>query len=222
MSWGLGAAGATTAAIVVTPIVPWLRRAGYRYADEQGPGPRTGWCVPVGVGAGAAVAAAHPEAPLLALVYAASAAVLTILSVIDLDVRRLPDRWTKPLWVLTPAALLAVALVEGPGLDAWWRSLACGAGVGALFLALALLGGGAGMGLGDAKLAPTIGALLGFQSVTHAVVGVAAIFVLGGVAAGVLLLRGRRRSHLFAYGPYLAAGTVLVMAAPIMSQFVRT
>ena len=48
-------------------------------------------------------------------------------------------------------------------IDAWVRALLAGVTLYAFYLLLVLIGGGAGMGLGDAKLAVSLGMLLGFQ-----------------------------------------------------------
>ena len=88
----------------------------------------------------------------------------------------------------------------------------------AVFTALALLSPGAGgLGLGDVKLAGVLAALLGWFDWRAAAIGLAAGFVLGGLAAAFLLLtrRADRHSHI-AFGPAMVAGaylTCLVFAA---------
>ncbi|MDQ6898379.1 MAG: A24 family peptidase [Candidatus Dormibacteraeota bacterium] len=115
--------------------------------------------------------------------------------------------------VLLPAGLLAALMGwSAPGLG-WRESLLTGALTGLAFLALA----GAGralfqaeaLGLGDVKLSAFMGLCLGFPGVVWAVI---AGVLAGGVAAAVLLITGRagRRDH-FAYGPFLAGGSLLAL-----------
>ena len=196
----------------------WLGRAAYRYDDELDLQKRsTSWVLPVCAIVGALIGVAWATRPALLVVFAASSAGLVMLSAIDLDVHRLPDAWTKPALLLTPAALLVVALVEGDGLQPWWRALGMGLAVVIGFVILFVVGRGSGMGLGDVKLSPSIGALLGFLSVTHVVAWLMITFLTAGVVALILLLRGRgRRSHL-AFGPYMALGAIVLIVAPGIS-----
>lgn len=64
-----------------------------------------------------------------------------------------------------------------------------------------------GMGLGDVKLAFLMGIFLGYP---RALVAFWAAFILGGLAAVMLLvLRRKKFSETIAFGPYLVLGTVL-------------
>ncbi len=194
----------------------WLASAGYRYADEHdSPPPRVAWVLPVAGIGGALVALAWSHRPVLALVYALAVGALSMLSAIDLDVHRLPDRWTLPGLGVVPVALAGVALVEGRGFGSLGRALICGVALGMLFLLLALVGGASGLGMGDVKLAPSLGALLGFASIGHLLVGLMATFLLGGLAAAVLLLLGRGRKAHFAFGPFMALGALVAWLVPL-------
>lgn len=209
---GLLIAGVPTAA-----LAPWVGRAAYRYDDEwDEPARRPRWLVPVAALAGALVGAAWASRPALMVLYAVCCSGLAVLSAIDLDVHRLPDRFTKPALVLVPVALAVVALVEGAGVGTWARSLAVGLGVGVVFFVLALVGGGSGLGMGDVKLSPSIGALMGYLSPAIAAGWVVLTFVLGGLAALSLLLAGRGRKSQFAFGPSMALAAVLVWGMPLI------
>jgi len=78
------------------------------------------------------------------------------------------------------------------------------------------------MGFGDVKLAPVLGATLGWVSFGGSIVGLFTAFVLGAVVGIVLMLAGRagRRSHL-PFGPFLLAGAAvgLVAGAPIAASY---
>ena len=123
---------------------------------------------------------------------------------IDLDVHRLPIGLVVPTgaWL---AALLVIASVATA--DRRWLGALVGALVmGGVYLLLALLPGG-GVGGGDVRLAPLIGALLGWLGTTVLTVGIMAGFVVGGVAALLLLVLGRVGLRTaIAYGPAMCLG----------------
>lgn len=78
------------------------------------------------------------------------------MAAIDIDVRRLPDRFTKPLVLATVVSTAVVALMDGPW-ENWVRAVLGGVVLGVVHLALALLGGRTGLGLGDVKLSQSGG-----------------------------------------------------------------
>lgn len=197
-----------------------LRPRRYRYADDVVRRPVSPWWVPVGAGLGAVLAmpfwSSEPvpvvTTGVLALVW------LAVLTVIDLDVRRLPDVLTLPAYPVT-----ALLLTWCAAHDRDWAGLAEAAassgGAVAVFGVLVL---GArrsgGLGEGDIKLAGVLGALLGWFSWRTAAYGLVAGFVVGGVAA-VVLLAGRRASRrsTIAFGPSMVLGAYLVgLVAPVV------
>lgn len=137
---------------------------------------------------------------------------LVILSAIDLEHRRLPNR------VLGPAALLAVLVLSAAAaLTRDWRPL-LGAAAGALAYGLPILAIGlavpSGMGGGDVKLAGYLGLHLGWLGLGHVLVGALSGFLLGGVAGVVLLATGRKgRKDPIPFGPFMAAGALAAVAA---------
>lgn len=153
----------------------------------------------------AVFAFAIPSFPLLLL---RSLFVLVLVQVIffDLEHRLILDR------VMFPA--IAVALVVSLFGRPWWVGIATGLGAGVAFLLLGLLGSAIfkqeAMGFGDVKLVVFIGLLLGWpQTLTGIFYGV----VLAGVASiGVIILNRSMRGTI-AYGPYLAAGALIVLLA---------
>ncbi len=124
-------------------------------------------------------------------------ALLTTISLVDLEVRRIPNKLVL--------ALLAWAVIQALWLgQPAWPHLLLGMGVGGgVFLVIAAVGRGA-MGMGDVKLVAALGAVVGFPAIVSALLwGV----IAGGVAALVLILARRiRRKDYMAYGPYLALG----------------
>lgn len=97
---------------------------------------------------------------------------------------------------------IAIALYA-PG--ALWLRLVAAGGTFVALAALSILGRGA-LGGGDVKMMAVVGLWLGKEVVLALTTG----FILGGVAAVVLLLLRRAgRKDFFAFGPFLIIGTLL-------------
>jgi leader peptidase (prepilin peptidase)/N-methyltransferase len=123
---------------------------------------------------------------------------------VDLDVHRLPVGLVVPTgaWLVPLLAVASLATAD----RRWLGALAGALVMGLVYLALALLPGG-GVGGGDVRLAPLIGALLGWLGSGALVVGLLSGFVVGGLAAAVLLaLRRVGPSTSIAYGPAMCLG----------------
>lgn len=150
----------------------------------------------------------EPELPA----FLAFASVLVILSAIDLEHQRLPNR------VMYPAAVVGVALLAGATVATGdWRQLGV-AGLGALAYGLPMLALGlalpAGMGGGDIKLAGYLGFHLGWIGLMHVVVGALLGFILGGTVGGGFLVTGRKgRKDPIPFGPFMAAGAIISVVA---------
>lgn len=130
--------------------------------------------------------------------------VLAVLSAIDVEERRIPNRIVLPAAVV----MLALQIALEPGRAAEWTLAALGAG--ALFLVFALVHP-AGLGMGDVKLALLLGAALGG--------GVPAALALGSLLAGLfglaILLRNGTAARRAAvpFAPFLAVGATAVLLA---------
>ena len=132
------------------------------------------------------------------------AAVLVLLSAIDLDCRLIPNVIVLPATAL--ALIAQIALYPDRAIEWILASF-----LAALVLFLPLLVVPTGMGMGDVKLAALLGAVLG-ESVA------AAIFIgfLAGAAfsISVLVREGMSaRKKAFAYGPFLVLGGLVVLMA---------
>ncbi|MFB9853894.1 prepilin peptidase [Micromonospora andamanensis] len=127
---------------------------------------------------------------------------------IDVAVHRLPDRLTLPAAAGT-WLLLGLAAVTGAGAAPWLRAIGAGLGLALFFAATTVLLGTRGFGIGDAKLALSAGALLGWYGWSVPVLGLLLALTLSGVVALALLVsrRARLSSHL-PFGPYLVLGTL--------------
>lgn len=147
------------------------------------------------------------------------AAVSVALTLIDLDVQRLPDAIVLPSYPVA-LALLALASWNPTGVPDWGallRALAGGAVLLAGYFVLVLVYP-RGMGLGDVKLAGLLGLYLAWAGWAELAVGAFAAFVLGGVVAVALLVTGRaRRGSGIPFGPWMLAGAWvgLVLGGPL-------
>lgn len=217
----LGWVWVVPAAVLGASAAGWLRRRRYRRADDEVVRTLSPWWVPVlsVLAAAAAVAASALDGfpvvvgatYLLALVWA------VLLTVIDLEVLRLPDPLVLRAYPVVAVLLALCTLVTGDG-TALLRALACAGGGVAFFLVTALLSPRSqGLGLGDVKLAGVLGALLGWLGWTEAFLGLLGGFVLGGLAAAVLLvLRRVDRSGAIPLGPaMLGAAYLTCLVAPL-------
>lgn len=137
---------------------------------------------------------------------------LLALTLVDLDEHRLPNRLTLACAAVTMCGLVLATLTTP---SAGWlearRALAGAALLGLFYLALALLGGGRGMGLGDVKLAPSLGALLGWAGWEMWMAGAFGAFLLGGLWGVALMVRGRGRSARMPFGPFMIAGALAAL-----------
>ena len=128
-----------------------------------------------------------------------------VLSVIDIRQHRLPDRIVLPMYPVLAVVLLCVGAVSGH----WpvWRAV----GGAALWLvaigSVWLLSSGRAMGFGDVKLAPLLGASLGWISWDAAVLGLMSCWILGGLwALGLLATRRVSGKDAIAFGPFMFLG----------------
>lgn len=174
---------ATTATIATQRVAPWARRPSAH---------------PVMLAAAAATVAAGLAAvaplPAHVLLPGAAVAIMIVAAADDLRTRRIRNTLVAPALVL---ALLGA--VDMP-------AAAAGALVAPLPLLVMAVAMPGAMGMGDVKLFAPAGALAGLSAVPQLWVAVA---VLGGVLAVTGALRGGRRATI-AYGPAIAAGTLLV------------
>ncbi|WP_427384242.1 prepilin peptidase [Janibacter sp. G56] len=212
-----GLLGALVAGLGTWRAGRWLGRQGHRYADERDlPVRALRWLVPVAVVTGFLIGRSWAHRPALAATFVVAVVVLLVLTAIDLDVHRLPDSITKPSVVLFALLLGVVALIEGD-LGAWLRALAAGLALFLVYTLLVLVGPSGGMGFGDAKLAPTLGLLLGYLSWSHVLLATLAAFLTAGLAAVfVVLFKGGGRQTAIAFGPHMVIGALLLLVLPAL------
>lgn len=122
----------------------------------------------------------------------------------DFEHRLILDRVMFPSMALA----LVVSLFHQP----WWAGIATGLGAGGLFLLIALIGSAIfkaeALGFGDVKLALFMGLLLGPLPTIQALFY--GVLLAGIVSIGYIIWR-RSMKGTIAYGPYLAAGALIVL-----------
>ena len=142
-----------------------------------------------------------PLLPLLLVLGSAGVA----LTLIDIEHHRLPDAMVLPLYPVTIVGLALDGLLSGD-LPVATCLLSAGAWVGVIG-GLWLVTGGRGMGLGDVKLAPILGATLGWIGWGPSIVGIFAAFVLGGIVGlGLMIVRHAHGRTALPFGPFLIVG----------------
>lgn len=152
--------------------------------------------------------------------YLIFAAIAIALSMIDVDVHRLPNGIVLPAYpVLGMALTLAAVVSDQPA--ALVRTAICGMSLFLLYFILAFINP-KGMGFGDVKLAGLIGGMLGYLSYQAFAVGACVAFLIGGCfGIFVMLARGRSRKSALPFGPFMLSGAFLAvfLADPIWQWY---
>jgi prepilin signal peptidase PulO-like enzyme (type II secretory pathway) len=152
------------------------------------------------------VAVAVATLPLdRAVVAAFAAAVLVVLSAVDLESGIIPNR------IVLPAAgiVLTAQILLFPGQTSEWVLAAL---IAALVLMIPQLLGRSWMGMGDVKLALLLGATLGWGVVGAVFLAFICVFPV----ALLLLIRGgaAARKRTIPFGPFLSLGALIILFGP--------
>ena len=136
----------------------------------------------------------------LFLLYGLCISLLLGLSYVDIKINELPPQMNILIAVL---GIIRMAM----DLEHWYLYIIGAVSVSGVLLLIGLLSSGKAMGGGDVKLMAALGLLLGWQKIIL-------VFMLGAVLGAVL--HGCRmlickEGHTLAFGPYLAAGSVVAM-----------
>jgi leader peptidase (prepilin peptidase)/N-methyltransferase len=164
------------------------------------------------------------EEPLGVLVgYLFLFAVLLTLSVIDVELFRLPDLIVLPTLAASLLLVVLVSVVEE--VPEQIRFALAGAGLYFGFLLIAHLIYPRGMGFGDVKLAAVMGLYVGWLGTSYTgsiglVLWAMLIGFVAGSIIGMVLLAVRKRSKQIPFGPFLALGTVVavLLSSGLVSQ----
>ncbi|WP_334142831.1 prepilin peptidase [Rhabdothermincola sp.] len=143
-------------------------------------------------------------------------AVLLTVSVIDIELYRLPDLIVLPTLAISLVLIVVVSIMDGAAEQI--RYALVGAAMYFGFLLLAHLVYPRGMGFGDVKLAAVMGLYVGWLgSSTMTAIGLVLWAMLlgfiGGAIVGMVMLAVRRRSQPIPFGPFLALGTIIAVLA---------
>lgn len=189
------------------PVLSWLLLRG-RCRDCGAPISARYPLVEVGTAAlFGAVAVRFGLAPELPA-YLYLAAVGIALSLIDLDVKRLPDALTLPSYGVA-VVLLGAASVSEPRL--LLRALLGAAAMFALYFALCFAYP-AGMGFGDVKLSGVLGLYTAWLGWDVWAAGLMLGFLLGGVfGIGLVLAKRGGRKTAVPFGPFMIIGAFLAI-----------
>lgn len=183
----------------------WLGRARCTSGDTFGPStPAITLVMTVVCAVLAAAVGARPEL----LVWLLLAPIALLLATVDFEVHRLPDVVVLPLTASALAGLGGAALL--PGACGSWRTALLGSlTLGACYFVLFLINP-RGVGFGDVKLAPALGAILGWYGWGILLIGTFAGFLFGALyGVGLILARRAGRKTTIAFGPFLLAGAFL-------------
>lgn len=139
------------------------------------------------------------------------AAASVALTLIDIDHHRLPDAIVLPSLAVVSILLTAASLLQGD-IGQLISTLGGGTAMFVVYFAIVLIYP-AGMGLGDVKLAPLTGVMLGFVGWPAVAIGGFAAFLLG-AAWGIALMmrRSATRKTPIPFGPFMLAGAWLGVA----------
>lgn len=198
--------GATVAPRDNIPIVSWLllrgrcRRCGEAISSRY---------VVVEVLTGALFAGVAARIGSVAVLPAdlVAVAALVALSAIDVELLRLPSRIVYPSLVIAGSLLIVAATFD----SAWGQlvsAIVCAVVWFALFFVLNLVAPRA-LGFGDVRLAPLLGAVLGWFGWRYVVAGFFTANLVGAVVGVALLVAGKvGRRQPIPYGVFLATGTI--------------
>ncbi|WP_324650157.1 A24 family peptidase [Georgenia sp. H159] len=193
---------AAAAAWLLTPRVALLVPAGSWAVRSR---PHVLLAGAAGLGAGVL---ADGVAELVA--FTAAGVGCALLAVVDLAVRRLPDRLVAGT-LLVLLAPLVVAAASGAGWGALGRALLAAVVLVVGYFVLAFISP-SGLGLGDVKFAAVVGVFLGWFGWPYVAVGTLLAFVLNAAVAVLVLLsrRGTRESQI-PFGPAMMLGATLAV-----------
>jgi leader peptidase (prepilin peptidase)/N-methyltransferase len=150
-------------------------------------------------------------------------AMLLTLSVIDVELFRLPDLIVLPSLVVSLVLVVVVSLIDDNPEQIRYALVGGALYFGFLFVAHLIYP--RGMGFGDVKLAAVMGLYVGWLGSSYpAAIGLVLWAMLIGFVAGsiigIVLLAIRRRSKQIPFGPFLALGAVVavLLSSGLVSQ----
>ncbi len=147
---------------------------------------------------------------------------LLALSAIDFDTKLLPKKIVYVSGILLVSFLGLSVLITGD-FHRFIDSAVCALAYFVFLFIIWFASNGKAMGFGDVRLAPFLGAAMGFFGYMVSYMGMLISFFIGsfvGIAIAVITQKGRKMK--IPFGPFLAAGTVLaIWFAPWISEWVQ-
>ena len=147
---------------------------------------------------------------LAAYLYLAAAGIA--LAIIDIDVKKLPNKIVLPSYAVVSVLLTIAAFGE----QDWWPLARAAIGAAALFAFYftIVVAYPAGMGFGDVKLAGMLGALMGYLSWSALIVATFGAFLLGAIIGVALIVthHGGRKTAI-PFGPFMIAAALITVFA---------
>jgi leader peptidase (prepilin peptidase)/N-methyltransferase len=132
------------------------------------------------------------------------------LSLIDIDVHRLPNKIVLPSYLVVGALLIVASLGSGDW-AALVRAALGGAALYAFYFVLRFVYP-SGMGFGDVKLAGVLGMALGWLGWGPLLVGAFLGFLLGGlVGGGLMAVKVATRKSRIPFGPFMIVGAYVAV-----------
>ena len=191
-------------------VVGWLASAlSARYSGAPSRGRRLAIATVTAVAFGALSWRFGLTAELVAYLYLAAVGV--VLGFIDAAVKRLPDFFTLPSYLIGAALLgLAIPFIDDGGARFAYALI----GMAALWLLYGVqhFFAPSQIGRGDVKLAGVLGLYLGWLGQASWMLGVVLGFVFGGtVAIALLVSRRASRKTEMPFGPYMIAGAIVAI-----------
>jgi leader peptidase (prepilin peptidase)/N-methyltransferase len=191
------------------PVVSWLVLRG-RCRDCREPISPRYPLVEAGTGVLFGVTAWHFGADWALPAYLYLVAIGVALSLIDLDVQRLPNKIVLPSYAVA-TVLLVVASVGDHDWNALLRAAIGCVILYAFYFLLGFIKPGA-MGFGDVKLSGVLGMYLGWLGWGELAVGAFLGFLLGGVVGGALMaVRKAGRKSKIPFGPFMIVGAYIAV-----------
>ena len=142
------------------------------------------------------------------ILFCLCSSVLIVLAVIDERTQEIPVGLNIAIAVLGAVrvvlSIFGIAKASGP----WYEYLIGACVVSGLFLLIVLVTKGRGMGGGDVKLMAAAGLLLGWK---HILLAMMIGCILGSVIHVIRMNVDKKKEHVLAFGPYLAAGIYLTI-----------
>ncbi|HYD10514.1 MAG TPA: prepilin peptidase [Acidimicrobiales bacterium] len=203
------------------PVLSWLLLRGRCRTCGTSISPRYPLVELACAGLFAAMALRFPDDVALPAFLVLAAACLAG-SAIDLEHMLLPNRLVFPSLGLAAMFLVVAAIAQDDGDDLLRAGIGAITASGGLLLLALLWPRGNAMGGGDIKLALLLGLCLGWIDLGHVPLGLFLGFLLGSVAGVALVVaKARRLQEHFAFGPFLAAGTLIAVwwGRPILEWY---